>query len=82
MPRLHGLNRYAYLTGMYRPWWHLPRELFLDLEALPARNPPGTATSVLQLVGLSSDTSEILVLNPTSYLGSFPVQAWVLYPKD
>lgn len=41
-----------------------------------------SATLVLELVELSSDIGEILVLNFTSCLESFPVQAWVLYPKD
>ena len=42
---------------VYRPWWHVPRELFLGLETFPAGHPLGIATSALELVGLSSDTS-------------------------
>lgn len=43
-----------------------PCELFLDLEASPTWKPPGSATSVLEPVELSSDPSEALVLSPTS----------------
>lgn len=42
---------------VYHPWWHVARELFLGLEACPAGHPLGIATSALELVGLSSDTS-------------------------
>lgn len=42
---------------VYRPWWHGPHELFLGLEAFPAGHPLSIATSALELVGLSSDTS-------------------------
>lgn len=66
---------------MYCPWWPLPCEFFLDLETFPTWSPLGSTTSVLELVELSSEISEILVLNPKTCLESFPVQAWVLDPK-
>lgn len=59
----------------------LPWELFLDPETFPTWNPLDSATSVLKLVELSSEISEILVLNPRTCLESFSVQAWVLCPK-
>ena len=54
------------------PWCHLPRELFLDLETCPTWNPLGMATSVLELVGLSSGTGGILLLNLPFLFGVTP----------
>lgn len=63
------------LVGCFAQGGALP---CLDLETFPTWNPLGSATSVLELVELSSEISEILVLNPKTCLESFPVQAWVL----
>lgn len=79
-PKLDGLNP---LTSWdILPGRHLPCEFFLDLETLPTWTPLGSATSALEVAELSSGTREVLVLSPTSCSESFPVRAWVLYPKD
>lgn len=69
------------LVGCIAHGGTLPCEFFLDLETFSTWNPLGSATSVLELVELSSEIREILVLNPTACLESFPAQAWVLYSK-
>lgn len=69
------------LVGCIAHGGTLPCEFCLDLETFPTWNLLGSATSVLELVELSSEISEILVLNPKTYLESFPGQAWVLYPR-